>query len=564
MLSPWSTRNPEFYQIKLAEDALRAKILSGAPTEPFESLIEVTLEMLLDIRKEFKLSRANNLKSRDPQLRSIMGTREAARKNLIQAGAGKKCIDRPLLGNVSTDNTAAEKDPNRRAQDYAENVFIHLNTTHWPEHIRRHVVIAGGAPLFWIMDEGKFSDYDMFIVGTDNPSEILSAIIDFFDDAIDYCIRTEHSVTLKLMDNRTVQIVLRSYKTPAEVVVGFDLDASGCCYYDGKVYCTPRALYSIRKARLHVDLDRMSTTYNQRLVKYAKDKGFSIEIPCEITVHHLNEALFLFSRYFLASYHFAYLDAGGEIAWRKILNDSLIGLLVTQFLGERAVRIPKFAKTSDYCPIDEKDFEKNKIAKKSEPQSTGINLFLIDDTDGIKTVGYGFRTWNLSPHYVEDLGNLSKYLHSPRFDLGKLGNTVKFITENPGTQFSASFHPMDMTWDKWLRLDLALPEPASERASMEPKAPANHKIFVPFPTFSVPVSAPAASTSVLTPSISMFSAKLAPTSPSILPPPPTPFLMPQGGFTITPPALAPLPLSSGIVLSSKDLHNLKKVLASIK
>lgn len=455
--SIWLTRNPEFHQIKTDEDALRAKILSGETIQPYESLIKITPEISEELSSSFKAARGRNIKSRDPQRRTIISYLKAKQEKLTNDDSRH----RPLLANVSEGESSCSYNANTEyfKNKYAYSIYSLISSLH--PQVRKHVVLAGGAPLNRIMRQGRFHDFDLFIVGTDNPGEIVQAIIDHFHNSsitrINYCMRTEHSITLSLSNNNKIQIVLRSYKTPAEVVVGFDLDASGCCWHEDALYCTPRAYYSIKTACLYVDLNRMSTTYNQRLVKYAKDKGFSIDVPCEITIHHLNEALYLFSRYFLSAFRVKKTrNSRFELDSRKILNDSLIGLLVTQFLGERATRIPGFATTSDYCPVSDADFEKNKEAASDEiSQSSGINFFRTDDAGGVKTTGYGFRTWNLSPQYVYDLGNLTKYIQESELELN-IPPVAKFITENPGTQFSASFHPVDMTWDKWLSLDVAI------------------------------------------------------------------------------------------------------------
>ena len=44
-----------------------------------------------------------------------------------------------------------------------------------------------------------------------------------------------------------VQIVLRLYDSPAEVLLGFDCDCC-CCAYDGRsVWVTPRYLYALHR-----------------------------------------------------------------------------------------------------------------------------------------------------------------------------------------------------------------------------------------------------------------------------------------------------------------------------
>jgi hypothetical protein len=89
-------------------------------------------------------------------------------------------------------------------------------------------------------------------------------------------IRTKHAITFHFgYPIRPVQIILRIYKSPAEILMGFDVDC--CCIgYDGKqVYCLPRARRAINTRMNLVDVERQSTTYEVRLFKYAK-RGFRV------------------------------------------------------------------------------------------------------------------------------------------------------------------------------------------------------------------------------------------------------------------------------------------------
>jgi hypothetical protein len=93
----------------------------------------------------------------------------------------------------------------------------------------------------------------------------------------DICvIRTKQAVTFHFTyPIRPVQVILRIYKSPAEVLMGFDLD---CCTigYDGnQVWALPRARRAISSRMNLVDVDRQSTTYEVRLFKYAK-RGFRV------------------------------------------------------------------------------------------------------------------------------------------------------------------------------------------------------------------------------------------------------------------------------------------------
>ncbi len=77
---------------------------------------------------------------------------------------------------------------------------------------------------------------------------------------------------------RTIQIVLRLYQSPAEVLAGFDIDAP-CFAFDGSCVVTnPRALVALSRQANTIDMSRRSPSYETRLAKYAK-RGFEIYFP---------------------------------------------------------------------------------------------------------------------------------------------------------------------------------------------------------------------------------------------------------------------------------------------
>ena len=78
-----------------------------------------------------------------------------------------------------------------------------------------------------------------------------------------------------------VQIVLRLYESPAEVLLGFDCDCC-CCAYDGRtVWITQRCIRALRTGvnvlnPLHAWPNKPA--YEVRLGKYAY-RGFSVTVP---------------------------------------------------------------------------------------------------------------------------------------------------------------------------------------------------------------------------------------------------------------------------------------------
>lgn len=84
--------------------------------------------------------------------------------------------------------------------------------------------------------------------------------------------------TLAQYPYRSIQIVLRLYSSPAEILAGFDIDAP-CCAYDGAhVWASPRAIVALMRQCNTVDVTRRSPSYEVRLTKYSS-RAFEIYVP---------------------------------------------------------------------------------------------------------------------------------------------------------------------------------------------------------------------------------------------------------------------------------------------
>ena len=75
-----------------------------------------------------------------------------------------------------------------------------------------------------------------------------------------------------------MQIVLRLYHSPAEILAGFDVDTA-CVAYDGtRVLAHPRSIVAMMRQANTVDITRRSPSYEVRLAKYAA-RGFEVYVP---------------------------------------------------------------------------------------------------------------------------------------------------------------------------------------------------------------------------------------------------------------------------------------------
>jgi hypothetical protein len=129
--------------------------------------------------------------------------------------------------------------------------------------------------------------YDTFKANLSNPANqgryitMLNDLSerDCYQEQDIFMVRTRASVTFHFKyPIRPIQVILRLYKSPAEILMGFDIDCC-CIAYDGiNLWALPRCRRALNTRMNLVDVDRQSTTYEIRLAKYAK-RGFRVGVP---------------------------------------------------------------------------------------------------------------------------------------------------------------------------------------------------------------------------------------------------------------------------------------------
>eukprot|EP01091_Cochliopodium_minus_P014082 TRINITY_DN470_c0_g2_i1.p1 TRINITY_DN470_c0_g2~~TRINITY_DN470_c0_g2_i1.p1 ORF type:complete len:1824 (-),score=771.42 TRINITY_DN470_c0_g2_i1:113-5584(-) len=129
------------------------------------------------------------------------------------------------------------------------------------------------------------SDIDLFLYGLETEEECNKKLIEIFEAVTEsnpkttIAFRSKHVVTLiSEYPYRHIQIVLRQYKTAAEVLMCFDVDACSVGYNGKSVFMTPRAHRALTHQYNVVDMERRSPSYEMRLAKYA-ERGFSVVVP---------------------------------------------------------------------------------------------------------------------------------------------------------------------------------------------------------------------------------------------------------------------------------------------
>lgn len=92
-------------------------------------------------------------------------------------------------------------------------------------------------------------------------------------------LKTSKAITIILpWPFKSIQIILRWFKSPAEIILGFDVD-SCCVGFDGKnVYASDRFKRAMTKRYNLFNKTRISPIYEKRIYKYAL-RGFSLIIP---------------------------------------------------------------------------------------------------------------------------------------------------------------------------------------------------------------------------------------------------------------------------------------------
>lgn len=322
----------------------------------------------------------------------------------------------------------------------------------------KNVFLAGGAVLGALSLSKKGfegSDLDLFIYGLDQEDadkkiyEIIQIVEkNLISSSSDLTcnkpliVHNTNSITLiRGFPHRNIQIVLRLYKSPAEILLGFDVD-SCCIGFDGKqVWVTPRSQRAINKRYNLINTTRRSTTYEYRLWKYSK-RGFGVCIPS--------------------------LD-GSKVDVKKILNNPNASGLAKLILYQ-SQSLGTFLQSLQQCVIEEQEL--NHTPEDEEKQS--FNLLETKRSDYSNfMIPFGknwtldkiikwlnSRNWKLA--YSKQTNSFLKvYSSFENFHSRNNGNDIIWMVENPGQQnlefikakedplLRGSFYPLPSTdWEK--------------------------------------------------------------------------------------------------------------------
>ena len=128
------------------------------------------------------------------------------------------------------------------------------------------------------------SDIDIFLYGLteEEANKKITYVYDHVCGACPFqvvCFRSANAVTMvSQYPYRHIQIVLRLYASPYEVLAGFDVDACTFAYDGTNVWTSPRGHHALVSGYNTIDVTRRSPSYEMRLAKYSK-RGFGVAVP---------------------------------------------------------------------------------------------------------------------------------------------------------------------------------------------------------------------------------------------------------------------------------------------
>ncbi|KAG2375123.1 hypothetical protein C9374_010127 [Naegleria lovaniensis] len=250
--------------------------------------------------------------------------------------------------------------------------------------------------------------------------------------------RSKFAVTFHTQHNRAIQVILRIYKSPAEILLGFDICAA-CLGFDGnQVWSNARSRRALALKTNLIDPDRMSTTYEYRLYKYAKH-GFSVTIPGydpSLVKNHLVT--------YPRRYRSKYIQVRGLA--KLIIIDSAnrtthINYLLSDFESRR-----DYEKVQQLKLLRQVDREK---ASDYEVSPLNVNKYrdMQQEYQRLKNTSEFFtqlnkknnRIWK--PYYVLALNDIEKCIHDTEH-ASRLTEKIEFVTVDPGSQRVGSFNPI--------------------------------------------------------------------------------------------------------------------------
>ncbi|KAI9220072.1 hypothetical protein BC828DRAFT_137828 [Blastocladiella britannica] len=321
----------------------------------------------------------------------------------------------------------------------------------------------------YFLEKHGSADVDLFVYGLSPAAamEKMNKIYDQVMDAVPFdvvAVRTSHAVTIvSQYPYRHIQIVLRLYKSPAETLMGFDVDSCAVGYNGVSVLCTPRAHFALITQANTVDMTRRSPTYESRLAKYAQ-RGYEVRVP-GLTRERIDPQIYERS--------FDKVRGLGRLLLFEALGDQENRMRFKEIQRERKGRPPhphagryesrnhlragdlkaqEAFESSDYQSVFlpfGPAYNAARIVRVLNKKDRGMNNAWFMRKRGVKVhqhpCFFGFMSEVMEDacgacpraKTQKDKDDLDGYVHGP----------LKFITDDPGRQSIGSFHPI--TDEEW-------------------------------------------------------------------------------------------------------------------
>ena len=149
-----------------------------------------------------------------------------------------------------------------------------------------HLFLCGGAILS-ILKKSNVNDYDMFFVcdTQEQADHYLRICLEFIDKYLrDNKIRqfsfitNLHVITVGV-NHFKIQFIKRLYKSPGQILEGFDLH--GCRYGFGLngFFTTPGGAFAYLSTSFPIDTNQITTSHSSRIEKYINMKHFTVLLP---------------------------------------------------------------------------------------------------------------------------------------------------------------------------------------------------------------------------------------------------------------------------------------------
>lgn len=307
--------------------------------------------------------------------------------------------------------------------------------------------LAGGAALHMAGFSKKYSDFDLFFTNKKScyfllENSIRPVIITGNSISLNTPLKTDKTIRFgprrgqPIYKTINTQCILRLYKSPSEIVHGFDLDCCGILYDGKKLWCTKRCKYALENRVNWFDPKRASPSYAYRLSKY-NTRGFQLKLPL-ITKEDIDDKKvkeyfkWILDEAIKGSIDNDYSNSDVELYVMTRFIDS-----ITKYLGNTMIDFYGFMRI--FGCIRNKDlsniFGYLSYIYHIDPRYTDTQSILLLSSF------YNFHTskWKVSDYdnkkereskYSKWTGKLNQYIR-----------TLPWKEQNPGEQLTGSFFP---------------------------------------------------------------------------------------------------------------------------